>query len=51
MTRSVKRGKTQRDNVLDKKLGTGAFRRINKDRRSKQLKHKTTTQPKENSNG
>lgn len=47
MTRSVKRGKPQRDNVLDKKLGTGAFQRINKDRRSKQVKQ----QKKEKNNG
>lgn len=40
MSQTMRRGMPQRDAILSKKLGTGAFRRINRDRRSKLRKYK-----------
>lgn len=48
MTRTVRRGKDERTHVRDKQLGTGAFKKINVDRRSKQLKQKNQNERKSN---
>lgn len=51
MSHTMRRGMPQRDSYLSKKLGTGAFKRINKDRRSKQVKSKKTTTERKTNNG